>query len=149
MKKKVLIGLTILVALFLWSVVSIFPDWLWFESLGFFSVYKTMLLTKIGFGSSIWLFLLLIIYLNLYIAKRFTAGSGHTGFLEENGQIPQLGISIKTMNSLLLAFILIASFIIATKGSLQWDIVLRHFFRQEFGEYDPIFGKDIGFYIFS
>lgn len=149
MKKKVLIGLAILVALFLWSVVSIFPDWLWFESLGFFSVYKTMLLTKIGFGSAIWLFLLLIIYLNLYIAKRVTAGSGHTGFLEENGHIPQLGISIKTMNSLLLALILIASFIIATKGSLQWDIVLRHFFRQEFGESDPLFGKDIGFYIFS
>ena len=38
---------------------------------------------------------------------------------------------------------------VASKGSYQWDMVLRFLKQQPFGSTDPIFNKDIGFYIFS
>ena len=150
MKIKIIIGFGLLVVLSIWSVVSIYPDWLWFGNLNFTPVFWTMLLSKFGFGSVVWLFLIIIISINLYAAKRFNPANGQ-GIASKDGAgyFSQLGISNNTFNILLLAFILITSFIIATKGSEQWDMVLRYLYQQPFGSTDPIFDKDIGFYVFS
>jgi len=150
MKKKFIIGLGLAVVLLLWSGVSIYADWLWFENLNFSPVFWTMLLSKFGFGSVLWLFLILIISLNLYAAKRLSQGNGRgMAFKDEDGYFSQLGLSGRTVNSLLIAFILIISFIIASKSSLQWDVVLRYLYQQPFGRSDPVFNRDIGFYVFS
>ncbi|MBW1703894.1 MAG: UPF0182 family protein [Deltaproteobacteria bacterium] len=150
MKKKILIGFGILVALLLWSATSIYPDWLWFLNLDFWPVFWTMLLTKFGFGSIIWILLILIVSVNLYVAKRLTpAKDPETGFKDEAGYFSQFGISANTLNIIFLAFVLIVSFIIASKGAAKWDMVLRYLYQEPFGEMDPIFNKDIGFYVFS
>ena len=150
MKIKMLIGGGLLILLLLFSIVSIYPDWLWFKNLGFFPVFWTMLLTKFGFGFVIWLFLILIITVNLYIARRLSPGAGsQAGFRDGGGFASQVGLSANTLNLLFLAFILIAGFIIASKGSEKWDTVLRFLYRQPFGSTDPLFDKDIGFYVFA
>ena len=150
MNKKLLIGFGILVFLFLWALVSIYPDWLSFENLGFSPVFSTMLVSRFGFGLVVWVLLVLIISINLYAAKRINAGSGHIkAFGDEGGYFAQLGISGRALNILLAAFVLILSFIVASKSSYQWDMVLRYLYQQPFGSTDPIFKKDIGFYLFS
>jgi uncharacterized membrane protein (UPF0182 family) len=58
-------------------------------------------------------------------------------------------VSGKTLNILILAAILIVSFVIASRGSEQWDMVLSYLNQQPFGSTDPLFKKDIGFYVFS
>ena len=150
MKKKILIGFGILVVLLLWSVVSIYPDWLWFLNLDFWPVFRTTLLTKIVFGALIWVLLILIVSVNLYMAKRLTpAKDPGTGLKDEDGYFSQFGLSTNTLNIIFLAFILIVSFIIASKGAAKWDMVLRYLYQEPFGEMDPIFNKDIGFYVFT
>jgi len=145
-----IIGFGIIAVLLLWSGVSIYPDWLWFENLGFSPVFWTMLLSKFGFGLLIWLLLILIICFNLYAAKRLNPGNGPgVAFKDEEGYLSQLGLSDRALNSLLMAFILILSFIIASKGADQWDMLLRYLYQQPFGSTDPIFNRDIGFYLFS
>ncbi len=149
-KKLIAIGFGLVAALLLWSGVSIYPDWLWFENLGFSPVFWTMLLSKFGFGFLIWLFLILIISLSLYAAKRLHPGRGPgLGFKAADDYVAQLGLSGRSLNSLLIAFILIASFYIASKGSYQWNLLLRYLYQQPFGSPDPIFNRDIGFYLFS
>ena len=150
MKKKILIGFAVLVALLLWSVISIYPDWLWFLNLDFWPVFRTMLLTKIVFGGAIWLLLILIVSVNLYMARRLTPAKGAgTGLANEPEYFAQFGISANTLNIIFVAFILIVSFIIASKGAAQWDMVLRYLYQEPFGQMDPIFDKDIGFYVFA
>ncbi len=150
LKKKLLIGFGCLIVFLLWTVASVYPDWLWFGNLGFSSVFWTMLLTKFGFGAVIWIFLIFILTANVYLAKRLNPGTGtETGFQDDTGFFSQLGLSAKTLNILIMAFVLLASFIIATKGSLKWDMVLRYLYQEPFGITDPIFGRDIGFYVFS
>ena len=151
MTRKVIIGCILLfVFAILWTVISIYPDWLWFESLKFAPVFWTMLLSRFGFGLIVWLFLLLIISVNLFIAKRLSpAPKAGDGFKEEPGYFAQIGISPNTFNLLLVAVVLIASFVIATKGSGQWDMVLRYLYQKPFEATDPIFNRDIGFYVFS
>ncbi len=149
-KKFIIIGVGIIVVLLLWSGISIYPDYLWFENLGFSPVFWTMLLSKFGFGSLIWLLLILLISANLYAAKRLNPGEGRGLVLKAaDGYVSQLGLSSRGLNSLLIAFILFLSFIVASKGSYQWDMVLRYLNQQPFGTTDPIFNKDIGFYLFS
>ena len=48
MKLKVWVGSALLFLLLVFSLVSIYPDWLWFENLGFASVFRTMVITRFG-----------------------------------------------------------------------------------------------------
>ena len=152
MNKKliILIGLGLFVFILLWAVVSIYPDWLWFGNLDFSPVFWMMLLSKIGFGLVVWLTLVVILFVNLYVATRLKPGSASgMVFKDGGGYFSQLGLSGNTLSLLLTGLILLISFIIATKGSYQWDMVLRYLYQQPFGSTDPIFNKDIGFYVFS
>jgi uncharacterized membrane protein (UPF0182 family) len=150
MKKKILIGFGILIALFLWAGISIYPDWLWFENLDFSPVFWTMLLSQFGFGFVVWLPLMIIIIINIYVATRLHPDDGRGMNLgDAGGYFSQIGLSGRALNTILLAVILILSFVIASKGSDHWDMVLRYLYQKPFGSVDPIFNKDIGFYVFS
>ena len=149
MKTKIWIGCGLLFLLLLFSLVSIYPDWLWFENLGFGSVFRTMILTRFGFGAAVWLFLILIITVNLHVARRLSPAPGpESPFKEGTGYAAQIGLSVKTLNMLFLALILIASFVLASKGAVKWDLVLRYLYQTPFGTDDPVFGRDMGFYVF-
>ena len=145
----ILIGCILVFFLLLWFVISLYPDWLWFDNLGFAPVFWTMLVSKFGFGLSIWLFLIIIISISLYTARRLSPhGSGPT-LRVADGYAAQLGLSDKTLNNILIIAILVPSFLVASKGAEQWDLLLRYLNQQPFGNSDPVFGKDIGFYLFS
>ena len=146
MKIKLFIGGGLLLVLLAFSIISIYPDWLWFRNLGFSPVFWTMLSARFGFGFVVWSFLILIITVNLYIARRLSPG---TSMGTHGNLASQVGLSANTLNLLFLAFILIASFVIASKASDRWNMVLRYLYLQPFGSTDPIFHKDIGFYVFA
>ena len=38
---------------------------------------------------------------------------------------------------------------IASSGANRWEMVLRYLFQQPFGDTDPVFNRDIGFYVYS
>jgi uncharacterized membrane protein (UPF0182 family) len=153
MRKKLLIvfGLLILLIIVLVLVVAaVYPDWLWFDNLDFFSVFWTMLLNKIGFGLAVWLAFLLILFGNLYAARRLNPGHGPSmSFSTEGGILSQLGLSGKASSAFLIGLILLVSFIIASKDADQWPVALRFLYQEPFGSTDPIFNRDIGYYVFS
>ena len=96
-----------------------------------------MFLSKFGFA--VWLLLILIISFNLYVARWINADYGQRSiFKDENGNYPNIGLSGSTLNLLIIAFILILSLIIASKGaSPHWDMVLSYLYQQPFGSTDP------------
>lgn len=150
MKTKLIIALAVLIAAFLWLALSIYPDWLWFENLSFSQVFWTTLFSKLGFGAIVWLVLIIILLFNIYAARRINRENvREAGTSDRNSYFAQLGISTNTINILLLGLILIISFVIASKGSSQWDMVLRYLYQHPFGDTDPVLHKDIGFFVFS
>jgi uncharacterized membrane protein (UPF0182 family) len=136
--------LAILVFILLGLIVSIYPDWLWFGGLNFAPVFWTMILGKFGLAAVIWLFLIVILSVNLYAAQRF-----HSVSEQRTTVIGGLPVSGRILNITILAAILIVSFVIASKGSVQWNMVLSYLNQQPFDSTDPVFGRDIGFYVFS
>jgi uncharacterized membrane protein (UPF0182 family) len=150
MTKRLAIGFGIIAVLLLWSVASIYPDWLWFGQLGFSPVFWTMLLSRFGFGFLVWLLLIVMICINLYAAKRLHPGDRPgTALKAAYSHLAQRGLSERASNLLLIALVLIVSFVVASRGSFKWDMLLRYLYQQPFGSTDPIFGRDIGFYVFS
>jgi len=106
-KKLIVIGIGIVGVLLLWIGISIYPDWLWFENLGFSPVFWTMLLGKFGFGSMVWLLLVLIIGINIYAANRLNPRIGTEGdFKVTDDYASQIGLSAPTLKTLVTAFIL-------------------------------------------
>lgn len=149
-KKLIVIGIGFVGVLLLWIGVSFYPDWLWFENLGFSPVFRTMLLSKFGFGSMVWLLLALIVGMNIYAANRLNPSIGTRGdFKVAQDYASQFGLSTATLKTLVIAFILFATFYFASKSSAQWDLLLRYLYQQPFGSNDPVFNRDIGFYLFS
>ena len=149
-KKLVIIGIGFVGVLLLWIGVSFYPDWLWFENLGFSTVFRTILLSKFGFGLMVWLLLVLIVGVNIFAANRLNPGIGTRGDFKAAGDYAsQFGLSTATLKTLVMAFILFSTFYIASKSSAQWDLLLRYLYQQPFGGTDPVFNRDIGFYLFS
>lgn len=142
--KRLMILLAILVFILLWAVISVYPNLLWFRNLDFSPVFWTMILGKFGLATAIWVLMIIILAVNLYMAQRiYPPSENKTSYI---GDMP---VSGRTLTTFILAAILICSLVIASRGSAQWDMVLSYFNQQPFGKTDPIFNKDIGFYVFS
>jgi len=143
--KRALILLAILVLIFIGAVIAVYPNWLWFKNLGFASVFWTMIVGKFGLVATVWFFMIVILVANLVIAQRLNPPGGQRATAEIGG-FPISGV---TLDNLILAAILVVSFFIASRASEQWNMLLSFINQQPFGTTDPIFDKDIGFYVFS
>jgi len=142
--KKLLIVLGILVVILLWAVISVYPNWLWFRNLDFAPVFWTMILGKFGLATVIWFLLFAILAVNLYAAQRLYIGGEQKTLAFGNA-----AISGRYLTNLILICILVVSFVIASRSSAEWNLVLSYLNQQPFGSTDPVFNRDIGFYVFS
>lgn len=145
------IFLIALIVLFLATIlgeatISLLTDWWWFSAVGFKSIFIRVL------GSRIMLFFifaaifLLFFSLNLHAVTR--RGGGR--WREFYSDLPIPGESLERFRRLIMIGI---SLLIATAlgiwASQQWMTVLQAVNAQPFGTPDPLFGKDLGFYVFT
>jgi len=107
------------------NVAVLYSDLLWFQSLEYGSVFMTVLTTKIGIFLLATFILFFLISINAYLADR-------------KGKLKRKYIAIAILSA-----------IVGLILSGSWEIILRYLNQEEFGMIDPIFSKDIGFYIFT
>ena len=119
-------------AVFLTGIVSvlvkIYPDLLWFEMIGYSSVFSKILLTKIWVGSLTTLIFLLITLGNLYLVWRFSPSRFNPEILDA---IP-IGSGIdfdlrKLVYGVLCVFAVAYSLLSGYSASDRWEIFLRYF----------------------
>lgn len=123
---------------------GLYSEWLWFNSLSYGSVYVTILKTKVLLflaGAAVFAALFLG---NLVLATRLSSKGKKIlwpwALLE--GQLSSLKVAM-IMGIAFLCFI----FGMVAQGN--WELVLRFFSRQDFGSVDPVFHKEVSFYVFS
>jgi hypothetical protein len=147
MKKKHLI-LAIFLLLFVFGPgLSYFlTDWFWFQSLGFETLFSTVLKAKLFYGFLGFLISFALIFLNLKTALSFTKEKPL--FVHSQMQEREIDIS-KTLEKGLIPFSLLFSFLSGITISSKWETILRFLNSTPFNEFDPIFNRDISFYFFS
>ncbi|NES24224.1 MAG: UPF0182 family protein, partial [Symploca sp. SIO3E6] len=152
----------IVIALILFSsgtVVHLITESWWFEAVGFAEVFWTRLIWR----SLVWLgtFVVFALFLwgNYRLAMQLAPNTGEQFVIKDRYlksrslrflEIKDLAAYAKSLpNYIALVVILFASLIAANQSMGSWETILKYFSAQDFGSVDPIFGQDIGFYIFQ
>lgn len=126
--------------------VGILTDFLWFREIHLTNVFKTTIITKIGLGFGAGILAWLVIYGNIILAKRL---SRRRSFLfVEHGGI-QLSTILPFSKYLFLFGSLFFAYMIGNWAATRWETLLWSLNAVPFGAKDPLFGKDIAYYVFS
>jgi len=114
--------------------LGILGDWYWFSTVGYEEVYRSILLTRIGLFAAGFLVFFAFAFLNVQHASRHAAGL--------RGEVPE-------PFSAEMFFAAVAAVFAGLSVAGSWETVLKYLNQTPFGLLDPIFGMDVGFYVFS
>lgn len=142
-----IVGILFFVATSLRGIASFYTDFLWFDELGLSSVWKGVLGAKLGLSLVFTLGFFLLLWVNLVIADKVAPKFRPTGPEDEIVARYQEVIGPfagKVRFGVAALFALIAG----TGMSGQWQnwILFRN--SVSFGADDPLFGRDISFFVF-
>lgn len=135
--------------LLLTAAGTLWTDFLWFDSLGFRSIWLrnwglSILLGIVGIG-----FAFLVLWVNLRLVDRFSSGWAPFDLSEEEEFIERfrewIEPRIRQIRMLVTAGL---SLILGLTVATWRDEVFLFMNNQQFGTPDPIFGIDLGFYVF-
>ncbi len=146
-----LILLVILLAALLLSLgnsLALYVDWLWFGEVGYQAVFTTLLFAQVMVGGGFGAIFFLIFFVNVYLAGRHQP-TRYWGTVD-NLVLLQLAAPLRnrparTVGAIAAALALIA----ALAGAGHWEDYLLFRNAVPFGQSDPLFGQDLGFYIFE
>lgn len=124
-------------------------EWLWLRELQYSEVFVILKSARVLMFAASFLIAGLYLMVNFRIlASRITESPLVTMIIGNlKLQIPFLNRR-KWVVRVLTFLALIVAFIFAISLSTRWDDALRFFWSQPYGAEDPVFGKDIGFYLF-
>src|SRR5271170_4285901 len=159
------IGVLIAAIAFLFALArfcSIVVDWAWFSSIGYVGVFWTMLATKAALFVVVFAVSTLLLWASAMLALRFASKRPlpiPAPFDPGSATVRALpGPSLRSYGSaaspltwrlLVLAVSLVLGLLVAMGETGKWDLVLRFIYQAPYGRSDPLFDKDIGFYLFS
>lgn len=139
--------------------VEYYTDWLWFSTLGFLPLFTTIISLQAGLfvaGAAIFF---LIFGANAVVARKLAGGLEQQGAADEGGLwayvarvSARVGDELGYRRLINVGLLLLGLFLAAIMGlilSAQWPLVLRFFNAAPFGLRDPIFDRDVGFYVFE
>src|SRR5947209_5986500 len=145
------LGLVVLVVLFallllLSNLVPLAAEWLWFQALGYERVFTTRLVAEAVLGVGVGGLVFAFLYVNLRIAQ---------GGLAPNPLVVQFssGAAAVDVTRLLRRLALPTGLglgrLFGMGAAGGWLSVLQFLHRTPFGVTDPVFGRDVGYYVFT
>lgn len=129
------------------TVVAFIADWWWFSEVGYTEIFITSLGAKLLLGLAVFIFVALFLLANLLIVTY--SKTPLLFVLPENLIGRPISLDSRTTRKLGIVISLVIAVFFGLVASSQWQDVLKFFSSTPFGIADPIFGKDIAFYIFS
>jgi uncharacterized membrane protein (UPF0182 family) len=153
----ILIAFVVLGLIILGRVSNTLVDWLWFSSIGYEGVFWTIFTARTGLFLAVFAASTGAFWLSGRLALRFArqpaarpqraafsppASSASLALLSYVS--PHVSGRLVVAGAAILLGLLTAAIEIS-----NWDVVLRFLYQTPYGESDPVFGKDIGFYLFS
>lgn len=151
----IIFAAAILIMILFNFIMNLYADILWFESMEYISVLYTMLFSSLGLRIASFLFLFIFFTANLLITLK--AIKFEKIFVEYDDQdvipireyILQKFFDRKKLLYIYIFISLVFAFMFSGVTSGQWLTIQSFFNSTEFGILDPIFNKDISFYIFT
>ena len=128
--------------------VDLILDWLWFKQEGFRAIYTTVLRAQIGLSGLAGLGFIGSTGLNLFIAREIAHRSGHRIYGEVI-ELPMLDRFSAILRWLIWGGTLLVGYLVGEWATGHWFDYLLWQHPQTMGQRDPLFGLDLGFYLFQ
>ena len=126
------------------TVLGFYTDWLWYDSLKLTSVFFTRIGASLGlFAAGAIAFWLVFVFNVLLVRRLNPQGLADTPVIEA---IQAIGVRLTPVVLLVGAFF---AFFMGTGASSAWEELLLYFNQQPFGMSDPIYGRDVSFFLFT
>ncbi len=141
------IGLLVVFFLFS-SIVAFVTDWWWFSEVGYTQIFIKSLIAKIALFLSAGIFVAIFLFINLSLAIR--SKISWTAILPAalTGQ-QVVSVDGRTIKKIVVVLGAVIAFLFGLVAAGNWQEVLKFISGAPFGIVDPIFNKDIGFYLFT
>ncbi len=133
----------ILASAFFDTFIKAFVNFYFFDSLGFKTIFWTYLTTEYVAHFVFFLLFILFAGANMFAAYRVTPRRPR---LVDMGQI---AMPFKAVQWSLGIFLVIIAWLISSYPASHWLDILMYIQRSSFGSVDPVFQRDISFYLFS
>ena len=143
-------------------ITSLAVDWAWFSSIGYVGVFWTGFITKAALFVVVVAVSTFLLWANATLAYRFGSrwrpalpAAFDPGFatvrVSPGPMAGSYGLPLSPLlwRLLILAVALVLGLLIAIGEMGKWDLILRFVYQAPYGRNDPLFDKDIGFYLFS
>jgi len=151
-----LIIAAIVLIIFLWLasiVAEVLVDWLWFSSVGYLQVFWTSLAAEAAVFGGTFTATAAVLWLNGWLAWRVarrpaTPPAAIPGWQSPPDPLAVLRDRLPWPRIIAGSAALLALFV-AAKAAGDWPILLKYLYHVPYGSNDPLYGKDIGFYLFS
>lgn len=151
MQKKLLIltAVLLVVAAVIASLATFYTEFLWFEHLGFSSVYVTVLLSQVGLGFAFGILCFIVLSLHILLIRKYSKPRTEWTIPTADGGLMDIKeVVTKVGTPVVVAAALVVSAVMGYLASRNWQDILKLWNRTSFGEVEPILGQDIGFYLF-
>jgi len=148
--------IALLIAIF--AGANFFTEWAWFNQLGYLKAFLLMFFSNFGLRVLIGVIFAVFVYINLsftkklfykYFKKEKVDSENVETLFKEEGQGFLNWLDKRKLNWLYIIISLVLGFLFSSVSSELWKIVLKYFNQTPFGTTDPIFNRDIAFYVFS
>src|SRR6059036_3041571 len=145
------LGLVVLVVLFallllLFNLVPFAAEWLWFQALGYERVFTTRLVAEAVLGVGVGGLVFAFLYVNLLIAQRGLVPNPLV--VQYSSGATAVDVT-RLLRRLALPTALGLALLFGMGAAGGWLSVLQFVHRTPFGVTDPVFGRDVGYYVFT
>jgi uncharacterized protein len=147
---RLIVGLVLFLLIFgplLGSAIDLLVDLLWFRQEGFGIIYMTRLKSQIGLSSVASLVFMAVVAANLLIARRFSERP-RVRIDREVIEFPALDRFGQLFRGLVWLGVLLVGYMVGQWATTHWFDYLLANRAVPLGEPDPLFGIDLGFYLF-
>jgi uncharacterized membrane protein (UPF0182 family) len=129
------------------ALAGLYIDLRWFAEVRHSEVFRTLITTKLALGAGVGLVVAACLYASTGLAFRLSRGLRPL-YLHDPDGVPRLNLA-QVVTAFRLPGSIAVGFLSGLFNHQHWESWLLFRNASKFGAADPIFGRDVGFYVFS
>ena len=155
----IVVAIILSICLILLGLIGDFlVDWLWFSAIGYFGVFWTTIVAEAEVFFAVFLATAIILWVNGSLAFRFarTQWTEHPADFEWKPTgvttLPEMLVFMRhrlPWHVVIIGGAGLLAVLVAWGEVNNWGVFLRFLYQVPYGASDPLYDKDIGFYLFS
>ena len=159
LRALIIIGIIFLICLILLElVVSFLVDWLWFSEIGYLDVFWTTIVAEVEIFIAVFIATSIILWANGLLALRFAQSRrdhGPADFEWKSASTTTLPDALEFTRHRLPWRVVVPvgacflAMLVAWGEVDNWRVFLQFLYQVPFGTNDPVYDKDISFYLFT